>query len=365
MLLLNHFRIGLFNHKTEEMRLLLSLLCLTGMAVQAQKMISLTPEPIAVAGQYHFRNIEIRDSRIDTTILGRVVKGTFGLAESLAPLKLKEPNAEAFRSFFEGCTATVEKGSQDILMNITDIFVDEDPASGAFGTVDIRAEIYAIKEGKYYPVYTYEQSEVLTAFDVTKKLIRGLNTGLKNILEYSNNFFTTAVFDKPALTEEEALNVRYAERKKKFPAYSEEKVQDGIYGTFDEFMENKPGRPINMLTELMIKNLDKPKRKREVIFGYCYNGQMAIFQDVKYDTSHVYKRGNDFYMQNYGIDHSKEGAQNALLWFTNAALLMNTESWYEYVLNPRTGNWYQMTKLGNKKRKTEETPAEDQATSSN
>jgi len=73
----------------------------------------------------------------------------------------------------------------------------------------------------------------------------------------------------------------------------------------------------------------------------------------------IYRRGDEFYMQNYGIDHSKQEKQNTLLWFISFALLSNTDSWYEFMLNPRTGKWYQMTKLGNKKKQDIETPVQE------
>jgi hypothetical protein len=321
---------------------LLLLLCAGLLPAQAQKKVSLSPEPVTVAETYHFRNIEIKDNRLDTTILGRVVKGMVGVSEALVPLKLKDPAIPSFEAFFAGCTETLNKGQQDILINITDIFLDEDPVTGSVGTVDVRAEVYAIKDGLYYPIHTFDYYEVVTAFDATKKMIRTFTTAFKNILEYANNFYKPEVFTKKGLT------------LTKYVQYAASSTQDGIFGTFQEFLDNKPGRPINMLDDVIAKNLDKPKRKREDIYGYCKDGIMYGFEGNKYDTNRIYRKGTHFYMQNYGLDPDKQGDQNALLWFSSLALLMNTDSWYEYVLNPRTGNWYQLTKLGNKKRKTEE-----------
>ncbi len=341
------------------MKLIASICLLLSLGLKAQKNITLLALPVSVSGKYHFGDIKILDSRIDTTLLGRVVRGTFGLSESLAPLQLKEPNLPSFEMFYQECTQQLEKGNQNILIHITDVFVDEDPETGAFGTVDVRVEVYAIKDNLYYPVYTLDQYEVVTAFDATKKLIRTMTTGLKNAVEYANNAFTPAVFDKPGFTQADLLNLKYKERKSKFAAYAEDKVQDGVYGTFEEFLSNKPGRSVNMLEEIITKNMAKGKRKREAIFGYCQQGQMFMFEGNKYDTVRIYRRGNEFYMQNYGIDHTKQEKQNTLLWFTSFALLSNTDSWYEFMLNPRTGNWYQMAKLGNKKKEDIETPVQE------
>jgi len=186
-----------------------------------------------------------------------------------------------------------------------------------------------------------------------------MTTGLKNTVEHANNVFTPAVFDKPGITEADLPGLKYKERKSKFAAYADEKVQDGIYSTFEEFLNNKPGRLVNMLEEVITKNMVKAKRKREAIFGYCREGQMFMYEGNKYDTVRIYRMGDEFYMQNYGVDHTKQQTQNGLLWFTGLALLGNTESWYEFLLNPRTGNWYQMTKLGNKKRVNSEMPKEE------
>jgi len=185
-----------------------------------------------------------------------------------------------------------------------------------------------------------------------------MTTGLKNTVEHANNVFTPAVFDKPGITEADLPGLKYKERKSKFAAYADEKVQDGIYSTFEEFLNNKPGRLVNMLEEVITKNMVKAKRKREAIFGYCREKQMFMYEGNKYDTVRIYRMGDEFYMQNYGVDHTKQQTQNGLLWFTGLALLGNTESWYEFLLNPRTGNWYQMTKLGNKKRVNSEMPKE-------
>ena len=341
------------------MKLIASICLLLSLGLKAQKNITLLAVPVTVSGKYHFRDIKILDGRTDTTLLGRVVRGTFAMSESLAPLQLKDPNLPSFEMFYQECTQQLEKGNQDILIHITDIFVDEDPETGGFGTVDVRVEVYALKENLYYPVYTLDMYEVVTAFDATKKLIRTMTSGLKNAVEYANNFFTPAVFDKPGFTQADLLNQKYKERKSKFAAYAEDKVQDGIYGTIEEFLSNKPGRPVNLLEEIITNNMTKGKRKREVIFGYCQQGQMFMYEGNKYDTVRIYRRGDEFYMQNYGIDHTKQEKQNTLLWFTSFALLSNTDSWYEFMLNPRTGNWYQMTKLGNKKKQDIETPVQE------
>jgi hypothetical protein len=182
------------------------------------------------------------------------------------------------------------------------------------------------------------------------------------VIEYANNFYSPGVFEKQGLSLEEVKAMRHTDRLKKYPQYALEKPADGIYGTFDEFMENRPGRPVNLLDQLITANMNKPKRKREAIFGYCKEGEMFMFDGKKYDTTRIYRRGNEFYMQNYGIDFEKQQDQNALLWFSSLALLMNTDSWYEYMLPPRTGTWYQFTKLGNKKRK-ETLPAEGENSS--
>jgi hypothetical protein len=334
-------------------------LALASLGGTAQKKITLSPEPITVADVFYFRNIAIHDSRIDTTILGRVVKGIAGVNESLAPLKLKGATVPSLAAFYEACTEHLIRGEQDILIHLTDIFLDEEPTLGVTGTVDVRAEVYAVKEGLYYPIYTLDRYELLSAYDATKKLIRELNTSLKNIVEYANNFYKPDVLSKKGLTWDEVMAVKENERKQKYPQYAANVPQDGIYGSFQEFLENKPGRPVNMLEELIAKNMEKPKRKREVIFGYCKEGDCYLLEGKKYDTSRVYRRDNNFYMQNYGIDHDKQEDQNALSWFTGLALLMNTDSWYEYLLNPRTGNWYQLKKLGNKKRPEATAPAAD------
>jgi hypothetical protein len=344
-------------------RIKLLLLCMATLPAMAQKKISLTPEPITVSDLYHFRDITITDSRLDTTILGRVVKGISGVNETLSPLKLKEPAIPSLQAFYAACTDHLVKGQQDIHINITDIFLDEDPETGSVGTVDIRIEVYAIKEGLYYPIHTFDRVETIVAFDATKKMICDLNTSLKNVLEYANNFYKPEVLAQKGLTMAEVLKARDIEKKSKYAVYATDKPQDGIYGSFREMLDNKPGRPINMLDELIAKNMEKPKRKREVLYGYCKDGMLYAFGGKKYDTSHIYRRGDDFYMQNYGVDPEKQGDQNALLWFSGLALLMNTDSWYEFVLNPRAGTWYQMTKLGTKKRKEEEAVATDAAQS--
>jgi hypothetical protein len=342
---------------------LLFIVLFVTVAVHSQKIISLSPEPIVVAEKYHFRNVAIMDSRLDTTMLGRVVRGTFGISESLAPLKLNKPNLVSFQEFYDGCTKEITKGEQDILIHITDIFLDEDAETGVFGTVDVRAEVYAVKDGMYYAINVFDQNEVVTAFDATKKMIRQLNTCLKNVLEYANNFHKPTVFDVKGLTLEEVVLQKYEERKKKFAVYATENLHDGIYGTYEEFMDNKPGRPINMLDEVIATNMAKKKKKRESLYGYCKEGVIYMFNDMKYDTTRIYRKGKDFYMQNYGVDHDKQQQQNTLSWFTGLAILMDTDSWYEYVLNPRNGTWYQMTKLGKRKR-ANEAPQEPAATSS-
>jgi hypothetical protein len=329
------------------------------LGIQAQKKIDLSPEPITVADIYHFRNIDIHDSRIDTTILGRVVRGIAGVSESLAPLKLKGSVVPSLQAFYAAGTEHLVKGNQDIFIHLTDIFLDEEPTLGSTGTVDVRAEVYAVKDGLYYPIHTYDRYEEVAAFDATKKLIRELNTSLRNVLEYANNFYKPEMLSAKGLTLEEVLAARHEERKRKYPLYASATVQDGIYGNYQEFLDNKPGRPVQMLDELIAKNMEKPKRKRETLFGYCKEGNCFIFEGRKYDTLKLYRRGDEFFMQNYGIDHDKQQDQNTLAWLSPLALLMNTDSWYEYLLNPRAGTWYQLKKLGTRKRPGVEQPATD------
>lgn len=333
------------------------LLGLSAMGTQAQKNIDLSPEPINIIDLYHFRDIQIHDSRIDTTILGRVVRGIAGVNESLAPLKLKGPIVPSLLAFYEACTEHLVKGQQDIFIHLTDIFLDEEPTIGSTGTVDIRAEVYAVKEGLYYPIHTYDRLEVVSAFDATKKMIRELNISLRNVLEYANNFYKPDLLSAKGLTMDQVLASRNEERKRKYPLYASTSIQEGIYGTFQEFLDNKPGRPIQMLDELIAKNMEKPKRKREVLFGYCKDGECYMFEGRKYDTLKVYRRDSEIYMQNYGLDHEKQQTQNTLTWLSPVPVFMNTESWYEYLLNPRAGTWYQLKKLGTRKRPSVEPPA--------
>lgn len=125
------------------------------------------PGGIFAARVIFYNNISLKPPT--PTILGRVVRGTLGLSESLAPLQLNDFNLPSFEAFYQGCTQQLEKGTEDILVHITDIFADEVPETGAFGTVDVRVEIYAVKNNLYYPIYTLDQYEVVTAFEATKK----------------------------------------------------------------------------------------------------------------------------------------------------------------------------------------------------
>jgi hypothetical protein len=269
---------------------------LLNIQLHAQKIISFTPVPVQVNSPYQYKNIFVVDSRKDTTMLGRVVKGTFGVSEALAPVMVKGSLQEAYNNFFTASTLHLPQGHHDILINITDLFIDEEPTLGSSGTVDFRAEVYAVKEGLYYPIHTYDRYETVTAFDATKKLINEMQISLKNAVELSHGFFNPEVFNQKGLSREEILLVAKQDRLKKYPVYGAESFKEGIYSTFQEFLNNAPSRPINTLESFIASNTARPKRKRETIYGYCKDGVFTHFYNgVNYSEPLLFIKG----MANY------------------------------------------------------------------
>ena len=341
-------------------QLLLAILVFSFSAVTAQsKKIKLTPEAIHPE-TFHFNNITVIDTRLDTNVVGWVTKGVDNI---LVPAVFDASVTEKLASFYKDVTGHLwSKGQHELVIHVTDLFLMEDPEMvGTVGNMDIRIEAFLKQGDAFYSIYKLDKQEPFQAFDVTQKMFKTLNTYLIDFIKTVNEKFTDDITNKSKYSWNDVLGIRQKELNEKYMLYKNEQLKDGIYQTNTEFHEQSPMWTIDELDNRIKENLAKPKRKRQAMFAYCKDGNIYLFQNVKnYETVQLYKRDNNFFKQDYGLDPKMQATSAAMGWaFGILAEAIATDatngnrSWYEFIYNPRNGLFYHYKKLAKTKEEYE------------
>lgn len=337
--------------------LILLLFCVTASA--QTKKIRITPTPLQ-AEQFHFSKITVIDTRLDTNTVGWVTKG---IDNNMVPAVFDEPVRPALENYFLKTTEhLLPNGKHELVIHVTDLFLFEDPDfQGMVGNIDIRIQAFVKKEDTYYSIHKLDKQEYLEALDVTQKMFKNLNTLLSEFIKTANEKVPSDFSHKTPYTWDMVMQLRQKELMEKYKIFKLEKPKDGIYASSFSFLDQTPEWPIEALDSLIQTNLGKPMRKRDEVFGYCKDGKIYFYKSVKaYQAFEIYRRGNNFFMQDYGLDPELQAASSTAGWVSfitfgfvagvatdmvSTAVNNGNKAWYEFVFNPRNSMFYHYKKL--------------------
>lgn len=337
----------------------LILLLFSVTASSQTKKIRITPTPLQ-AEQFHFNKITVIDTRLDTNVVGWVIKG---LDDNMVPAVFDEPVRPALEKYFLKTTEhLLTNGKHELVIHVTDLFLFEDPDYiGTIGNIDIRMQAFVKVGDTYYSIHKIDKQELLDAMDVTQKMFKTLNTLLADFIKTANEKFTGDLTHKTPYTWDMVMQLRQKELMEKYPLFKLETPKDGIYAVEESFLNQEPDLPIEALDSLIQTNLGKPMRKRVGVFGYCKDGKIYFYKSVKaYQAFEVYRRGNSFFMQDYGLDPELQAAASTAGWVSfiafgymagvsadmvSTAANNGNRAWYEFVFNPRNSMFYHYKKL--------------------
>lgn len=329
-------------------------LCALSASAQSKK-IKLTAVPLQLT-EFPFNKVTVVDSRLDTNVVGWVTKGIDNI---LVPAVFDEPASSKLNNFYKTSTEQLwEKGRYELVIHVTDLFLMEDPEMiGTVGNMDIRMQAFVKSGDRYYSIRKFDRQEPFTAYDVTQKMFRTLNSYLTEFIQNVATTFTEEMLQQPGYTWDAVLAIRQQELMQLYPVYRNERLLDGIYETSNDFLQQTPTAPVTLLEQQINQNLAKPKRKRQRIFAYVKDGTLFFFQNTsKYETIELYKRDQNFFKQDYGLDPQLQASSAALGWaFGLLAEAIASDasngnrSWYEFIYNPRNGLFYHYKKLANTK----------------
>jgi hypothetical protein len=273
----------------------------------------------------------------------------------LAPAVFEQPTAQAIEQFYKESTGHLwVKGKDELVIHITDLFLMEDPAMlGTEGNIDLRIQAFVKRGDKYYSIHKLDKQEFVEAFDVTQKMFKILTTYLSGVLDAANSKYTPELDGKTAYTWDQVMQIRQKELIDKYGVYTATSIPEGVYQFAESFHNLEPDFKLKDLDAFIQTNLAKPKKKREILFAYCKDNKLYFFKDVKkYETVEVYRRDNNFFMQDYGLDPALQATASTLGWLVGfgsemiaTAASNGNRSWYEFVYNPRNSTFYQYKKL--------------------
>jgi hypothetical protein len=349
---------------------LLAIMLVAATSANAQsKKIRLNPEAIHPEN-FHFNNITVIDNRLDTNVVGWVTKGVDNI---LVPAEFDAPASQKLSSFFKDVTGHLwNNGKHELVVHVTDLFLMEDPEMiGTVGNMDIRIQAFLKQGDTYYSIYKLDKQEPFQAFDVTQKMFKTLNTYLIDFIKTANEKFTDDLTYKTKYSWNDVLAIRQKELNERYALYKNENLKEGIYETNMEFHAQTPTWPVDELDKRIQENLAKPRRKRQAMFAYCKDGNIYFFQNIKtYETIQLYRKDNNFFKQDYGLDPKLQASSAALGWaFGLLAEAISTDasngnrSWYEFIYNPRNGLFYHYKKLARTKEEYETSLKENNSTS--
>lgn len=243
-----------------------------------------------------YNSIRIIDARPDTTFVGIVQRSFFNIWVRLV---VKEPIKEQLQLVFQALTDSTTKGEELVLV-MRQLGLVEFTAglSGQKGYCYMRANLFAGNNGTYKKLSDFDSVvTVKSSYDVTKDL-------LKTGSEVITGFLAGSLLNKPSETENFTLNDIYkidSFEKRTLAAYNTGVYKDGVYRTFQSFVDQTPD---GQITAKVKKNeiwdiftLNKKGKKEKVwqkdTYAVIYNGVPYI--STEFDYYPLIKKDGDFY----------------------------------------------------------------------
>jgi hypothetical protein len=252
--------------------------------------------PETKISQSLYNSIGYIDSRFDTAHFGIVQLGAFNRKVQVVP---EVPFAAQVQAVMAAMIDSTAKDGKLLLQLRQFNFAEITGAFSEKGYFYLRADLYAASGQQYQKLAAVDTVVLVKTLDVTKALLRN---GSKAITDFIAASLLTAPPTAAAYSLEDIVKIDSIE-KTTIPAYTASQHTDGVYYTYDEFKNQRPGKKeiaveLNQSKKISsLKTIDadgkKTKVKSKDVYSVVHNGQ--LFVATGYGYYPVDKSGNDFY----------------------------------------------------------------------
>jgi hypothetical protein len=281
--------------------------CCGCIAAKAQKTenISLQSKHVTIHSSV-FSNVEVVDSRLDTTNLGFIEKG--GL-NRMVFLKTSQPLKDELASAVNNLINGANKQDGTLLIHVRQFRLSQFFGKGGENGVFILSAVFYLKNAAVYRKLLTVNTNVVvkSAWDVTAKLLDTVPEVLGAYVQQAAGF---DVAKTDSTTQRTARNWEDLDEQEKntIPVYNVDMPQPGLYATFEEFKNNRPSRQVMIVQEdehdkpLVYEIKENGKKGKEIKFKnfYAVCDGKKLFISGQYALYPLSKRDTDFYFRSVG-----------------------------------------------------------------
>lgn len=242
----------------------------------------------------HYRSIAFIDSRYDTSHMGIVQLGAFNKKAKVNP---KVPLSNQLTNVLN---ALVDSSAMEgeLLFQLRQFsFAEITGATSERGYCYMRAILYEKNGGMYHKLGTIDTVILIKSFDVTRPLFRRSSYLISTFI--ADHLVQAPVVTR-AFTFNDVLNLDQLE-KRDIPVYATSSYKDGLYETYQSFMQQLPDKAIEVtmkkdkISDVKTTGVDgkKEKVRAKEIYAIVHKGQPFIATDYGYYP--LQKSGDDFY----------------------------------------------------------------------
>jgi hypothetical protein len=278
---------------------------------QQREIITLQPKQVKISSSI-FSNVEVLDTRLDTSSLGYVHKG---LLNRMVFLTTSQPIKKELETMVTHLVDGVPKQDATLLINLRQFYLSEFSGKGGEnGVFRFSAVFYVKRDSVYRKVLTVNSNVVVKSFvDITQKL-------LDTVPEILGAFVLQAAsFDAVKTDSTSQLTARHFDaldelEKEKIPVYNVDMLQKGLYASFEDFKNNRPSRQVIIVQEdesdkpLIYEIKENGKKGSKIKNGnfYAVSDGEKMFISGPYTLYPLRKRDTDFYFTGIGKDGGDE-----------------------------------------------------------
>jgi hypothetical protein len=298
--------------------------CTFWSAATAQKneILNLQPKRVTIPASC-FSNVEVLDSRLDTSNLGFIQRG---LLNRMAYVTTSRPLKDELASTVTTLIKDASKQDGTLLINLRQFKLTEFDGKGAENGVFRISAVFYLKQGPVYrKILNVNTSVVVRGLDVTERLLDTVHEALGAFIQQAAGFDVAKIDPTTQFTAQHYESIDELE-KEKVPVYNVDLLQKGLYATFEEFKNNRPSAQVIVQMDAsgkpqVYEMKENGKKGRKIRFdnyyAVCDGEKMFISGD--YALYPLSKRDTDFYFRAPG----KEGGDGSLLVAPNQTIIVS------------------------------------------
>ncbi len=242
----------------------------------------------------NYNSISFIDTRYDTSHFGIVQLGAFN---SKARVKPKTPIGVQLTNVLNALVDSDAREGELLFQLRQFSYAEVTGATSEKGYCYIRAVLYAKKNDRFYKLGGIDSVIFIKGMDVTRPLFRNSSRLISNFLA---SHVTIVPEESHSLSFDDIIHLDQLE-KQSIPVYVTTGYKDGLYETYQSFMQQVPDKAIvvNMKKEkiddvrISGANGTTEKVKMKNIYAIVYNGQPFIATEYGYYP--LQKSNNDFF----------------------------------------------------------------------